>query len=103
MLVPALLTHTSIPPKADTAASANSRTWSGSVTSVGTASAELLAPLHGPIEQRAAPGGEDHVGAARGESPGHSELYAARSPGDHHRGVAQTIHDPCSSLRPSAD
>src|SRR5215204_5587023 len=39
MLVPALLTHTSIPPKAEIAASVRSRTRSGSVTSVGTASA----------------------------------------------------------------
>src|SRR5215203_1726008 len=39
MLVPALLTHTSMPPKALIAASVRSRTRSGSVTSVGTASA----------------------------------------------------------------
>src|SRR5215217_5274552 len=39
MLVPALLTHTSIPPKAEAAAPASWRTWAGSVTSVGTGSA----------------------------------------------------------------
>ena len=57
------------------------------------ASAERLAVPGGLFEQLAAPGGQDHVGAASGKSVGGCKPYTARGAGDHHRGVAQTLHD----------
>ena len=73
MLVPALFTQTSMPPKAEVAALASWRTWAG-IGDVGRhgvrSSAERLAVLYGPLEQFAAPAGEDHVGTASGKSLG---------------------------------
>ena len=53
---------------------------------------ERLAISGGLFEQLAAPGGEDHVGPAPGESLGGCKPYAARGAGDHHCGVEQAFY-----------
>src|SRR5829696_3165785 len=77
MLVPALLTHTSIPPKVEAAVLASSRVWAGSVTSVGTASARTPSAS----QSRAACSSSSRCRAARTTlAPRRAKAWAVASP-----------------------
>ncbi len=65
--------------------------------------AKRLSVLCSSLEQLAAPGGQDHVGAVLGESAGGRQPYAARGPGDHNCRAAQILHKDLALLRLSAD
>src|SRR5215203_1952367 len=95
MLVPALLTHTSIPPKADTAASANSRTWSGSVTSVGTASARAPSSSH-PCTARSS--SSRRLAASTTLAPRAAKARAVASPMPLEAPVITTVASPRLSM-----
>src|SRR5215216_5126234 len=77
MLVPALLTHTSIPLKAHAALLASSRVWAGSVTSVGTASAR---PPSASQSRAACSSSSRRLAARTTLAPRRAKAWAVASP-----------------------